>query len=78
MCSSGSLAVLGLEGIGKDTEPRDVWSELTGDDMQDLFITTASCTVTKPELQPDFPQSGDLFKVRIEGIKGVERHRWHS
>lgn len=47
-----------------------------GDSMQDLFITSASCNQTDPSKIPEFPQGGDLFHVRIEGVKGVERFRF--
>jgi sugar lactone lactonase YvrE len=43
--------------------------------MQDLFITSAH-NLDAPELDEKYPQRGDLFKVRIEGIKGVERFRF--
>lgn len=46
-----------------------------GDDMEDLFIVTASCK-DKPELNEKYPQGGDLFKVRVNGIKGVERYKF--
>lgn len=48
---------------------------IVGEDMQDLFITTASCR-DKPELNDQYPQRGDLFKVRVDGIKGVERFKF--
>lgn len=44
--------------------------------MQDLFITSASCNQTDPSKIPEFPQGGDLFHVRIDGVKGVERFRF--
>jgi hypothetical protein len=43
--------------------------------MEDLFIVTASCK-DKPELNEKYPQGGDLFKVRVDGIKGVERYKF--
>ncbi|KAG7528032.1 hypothetical protein FFLO_06452 [Filobasidium floriforme] len=46
-----------------------------GDDMEDLFIVTASCK-DKPELNEKYPQGGDLFKIRVDGIKGVERYKF--
>jgi sugar lactone lactonase YvrE len=48
---------------------------VAGDDMEDLFIVTASCK-DKPELNEKYPQRGDLFKVRVDGIKGVERYKF--
>lgn len=47
-----------------------------GEDMSDLFITTASCDNDAPELTKDYPQGGDLFHVKIDGIKGVERFKF--
>ncbi|GHJ88610.1 hypothetical protein NliqN6_5012 [Naganishia liquefaciens] len=47
-----------------------------GDDMQDLYITTASCGETDKSLIPQYPQGGDLFRVRIDGVKGVERFKF--
>jgi sugar lactone lactonase YvrE len=43
--------------------------------MEDLFIVTASCK-DKPDLNEKYPQGGDLFKVRVDGIKGVERYKF--
>jgi sugar lactone lactonase YvrE len=51
----------------------DPW--LIGEDMQDLYITTASCGETDESLIPRYPQGGDLFRVRIDGVKGVERFK---
>lgn len=44
--------------------------------MQDLYITTASCGETDESLIPKYPQGGDLFRVRIDGVKGVERFKF--
>jgi sugar lactone lactonase YvrE len=44
--------------------------------MQDLFITTASCGEDNENLIPQYPQGGDLFRVRIDGVKGVERFKF--
>lgn len=49
---------------------------VSGEDMQDLFITTASCGETDESLIPEYPQGGDLFRVRIDGVKGVERFKF--
>lgn len=49
---------------------------VAGDDMQDLYITTASCGETNKSLIPRYPQGGDLFRVRIDGVKGVERFKF--
>lgn len=46
-----------------------------GKDMHDLFITTAQC-IDYPELAEQYPQSGCLFKVRIDDVKGQERYRF--
>lgn len=50
-------------------------NDFIGDDLQDLFITSAQC-IDKPELEEQYPQGGDIFRVRIEGIKGVERFQF--
>lgn len=47
-----------------------------GEDMSDLFITTAAATENNAGTVEDYPQGGDLFMVRIEGVKGVDRHRF--
>ncbi|KAJ9117271.1 hypothetical protein QFC20_000417 [Naganishia adeliensis] len=47
-----------------------------GEDMQDLYITTASCGETDESLIPKYPQGGDLFRVRIDGVRGVERFKF--
>ncbi len=44
--------------------------------MSDLFITTAAATENNAGTVEDYPQGGDLFMVRIEGVKGVDRHRF--
>jgi sugar lactone lactonase YvrE len=48
----------------------------SGEDMSDLFITTACATENNAGTVADYPQGGDLFKVRIPSVKGVERHRF--
>lgn len=47
-----------------------------GPDLSDLYITTASANQSYPELVPQYPQGGDLFRVRIDGVKGVERFKF--
>ncbi|KAJ9106219.1 hypothetical protein QFC21_001363 [Naganishia friedmannii] len=47
-----------------------------GEDMQDLYITTASCGETDGSLIPKYPQGGDLFRVKIDGVRGVERFKF--
>jgi sugar lactone lactonase YvrE len=49
-----------------------------GPDLSDLFITTATATENSAGSHSDWPQGGDLFKVRMDryGFTGVERSRF--
>lgn len=46
-----------------------------GEDLGELYITSASASEIGKD-HKEWPQGGDLFRVRIDGIKGVERHRF--
>jgi hypothetical protein len=45
--------------------------------MDELFVTTASCHASEePEKVEDYPEGGDVFCVKIEGAKGVEKFKF--
>lgn len=45
--------------------------------MHDLYVTTASTLASnEPELVERYPEGGDLYRIQIEGTKGVERYKF--
>lgn len=51
---------------------------LAGKDLNDLYITTASCLASdQPELVSQFPEGGDLYRISIPGgVRGVDKFRF--
>jgi len=45
--------------------------------MNELYVTTASCLASgEGELVEKFPEGGDLYRIKIEGTRGVEKFKF--
>lgn len=47
-----------------------------GDDLDVLYVTTASCQESGDRPQEEMPESGDLYAIPDLGFRGMERYRY--